>query len=305
MKQITLGMVWNIDGHHMEVTKMYKNGKVQITETWISEDTLKDCRSVENYGVGTDENGQQYAYSIDYPEYRLYANGSDYSRFDKEENTMTTNKSEFTLNGVTYTQTEKGYCYKTTGTLDKKGQEMTMRIGKHVFEQAFDEFVKNGHDQGSAWEKEADDEYKIRKEEQGRKQEESDKEAEDAVNGKKEEPKAKKRTRKSKDIAFIFTPMGDESRQLTLTSKQVDFIKHIPDTCFYEHGLDSAPWCDVLADEIGGQFANKPMTVGAMLSTLKEKGLIATESEKVNGHKSKFFVFTDLGKVIASELGLE
>ena len=213
----------------------------------------------------------------------------------KEENKM---KSEFTLNGVTYTMNNSGYCYKTTGTFDKKGNEMTMRIGKHVFEQAFDEFIINGHDQGSAWEQEADDEYTTRKEEQERKQVESDKEAENAVNSKDSAPKAKK-IRKSKDIGYT------HSSGLTLTAKQVDFIRHIPDTSFYENGLNSTPWCDVLADEIGGQFAGKPMTVGAMLSTLKEKGVIVVGVERVNGHRSKYFCFTDLGKEIASELGLE
>ena len=212
-------------------------------------------------------------------------------------------QSTFTLNGVTYTMTKTGYCYKTTGTFDKKGQEMTMRIGKHVFEQAFDEFIKNGDDQGSAFEKEADDEYKTRKEEQERKQEESDKEAEDAVNGRQEEPKAKKRTRKSKDIAWAGDGIN-APHTMTLTAKQVDFIKHIPDTNFYEHGLDSEVWCDILADEIGGQFAGKPMTVGAMISTLREKDIVYITQSRVNGHKCKSMGFTELGKRVAKELGL-
>lgn len=207
---------------------------------------------------------------------------------------MMTTKSAFTLNGVTYTMSGTGYCYKTTGTLDKKGQEMTMRIGKHVFEQAFDEYIANGADQGSAWEQEADDEYKTRKGEQERKQEESDKKAEEAVNGKE----TKKKTRRSKDVAY-------EGNDVTLTAKQVDFIKHIPDTSFYENGLDSMPWCDVLADEIGGQFAGKPMTTGAMISTLKEKGVIVVGAEKVNGHKAKYFCFTEIGRKVATDLGLE
>lgn len=111
----------------------------------------------------------------------------------------------------------------------------------------------------------------------------------------------KKASRKSKDIALT-ADLGD--RKVTLTAKQVDFIKHIPDTCFYEHGLDSILYCDVLADEIGGQFAGKPMTVGAMISTLREKGLLEIGTTKVNGRKCKTMAFTKDGAVVASGLGL-
>lgn len=194
----------------------------------------------------------------------------------------------FTLNGTVYTTNEKGnYFYKSTGSKDKKGNDLMMRIGKHVFEKAFDEYTKNVHDQGSAWE-EADTEYEARKDVENKK----DAETEKNFNKKASKP------RKSKDIAH-------ESNGITLTAKQVDFFKHIPDTCFYENGLESTMWCDVLADEIGGQFAGKPMTVGAMISTLREKNVIYVGQDKINGKKAKFFGFTEMGKVIASELGLE
>lgn len=111
-----------------------------------------------------------------------------------------------------------------------------------------------------------------------------------------EEPKKKKR-RMPKDIAYI-------DGEFTLTAKQVDFIKHIPDSDFYD-GLGCSIWCDILADEIKGQFANKPMTVGAMISTLREKGLISVAIERVNEHKAKYFEFTEFGRDIATRLGLE
>lgn len=106
-----------------------------------------------------------------------------------------------------------------------------------------------------------------------------------------------KRTRKSKDIAY-------DGNGITLTAKQVDFIRHLPDTCFWERGLDSALWTDVLADEIGGQFEGKPMTVGAMISTICEKGLANRATDRINGRKATFMVLTDLGKNVAAELGL-
>lgn len=128
-----------------------------------------------------------------------------------------------------------------------------------------------------------------------------------------ETPKTEKRTKRTnkrppKDSAFsgMFTVNG-ENFDISLTAKQVDFVKHLPDTCFWENGLDSEIWVDCLCDDIGGQFAGKPMTVGAMISTLCEKGLGFRAKQKVNGRKCTSFGLTDLGmKVFAgAEWGLE
>lgn len=119
---------------------------------------------------------------------------------------------------------------------------------------------------------------------------------------KENKKKASKKPRKSKDIAFEMDL--STGRHITLTAKQADFIAHIPDTYFYENGVDSAIWVDCLADDIGGQFANKPMTVGAMISTLCEKGLGCRGKGKVNGRKATSFEFTEEGKEVAKELGL-
>ena len=107
-----------------------------------------------------------------------------------------------------------------------------------------------------------------------------------------------RKPRKSKDVAY-------EAEGVTLTAKQVDFMKHLPDTCFWENGLDSEVWVDCLCDDIGGQFEGKPMTVGAMISTLCEKGIGTRGVSKVNGHKATAFKLTEIGKVIAAQLGIE
>lgn len=204
-----------------------------------------------------------------------------------------TNATErFELNGVVYTQTKTGYCYKSTGLKDKKGQDINRRISKAVFEEAVAEYNK-------LWEAEIEASRKAREEEQ----EQSDREAEKAVNGKK----ATKRTRKSKDIAYTYYDSDDEATRkaiFTLTAKQVDFIKHLPDTGFWENGLESTLWCDVLADEIGGQFAGKPMTVGAMISTLREKDLIRVGKDLDRKGKPKFMRLTEMGQAVAIDLGL-
>ena len=107
--------------------------------------------------------------------------------------------------------------------------------------------------------------------------------------------KPAKKTRKSKDIAF-------ESDGVTLTAKQVAFIKRMPEDDFFENGLDSTLWIDVFCDTVADQFS--PMAVGAMVSTLREKGVISVVQDKVNGKKAKWMAFTDLGKQVAKELGL-
>lgn len=114
---------------------------------------------------------------------------------------------------------------------------------------------------------------------------------------KKQESPKKKRARKSKDIAY-------EGHEVTLTAKQVDFIRHLSDTCFWENGLDSKVWVDCLCDDIKGQFEGKPMTTGAMISTLCEKGLGIRAKEKVNNRTATYFELTPTGKMVATELGL-
>lgn len=107
----------------------------------------------------------------------------------------------------------------------------------------------------------------------------------------------KKRTPKS--VAY-----KNEKLDITLTEKQLDFCRHMPDTCFWEKGLDSTPWVDVLCDEIGGQFADKPMTIGAMVSTLREKGVIGVDTDTVNGRKAKYLYLTKEGKEIFKDLNI-
>lgn len=177
------------------------------------------------------------------------------------------------INNINYTKTDAGYCYK-----NENGKQV--RIKAAEFDAAYNEWtaLEAAEAKAKAEAAKAAD----------------DKKAEDAVN-----KKAKKATtkRRPKDIAY-------EGNGVTLTAKQVDFIRHIPDTCFYEDGLDSCIWCDCLADEIGGQFAGKPMTVGAMISTICEKGLASRETDRVNGRKATSLAFTELGKKVAADLGL-
>lgn len=126
-------------------------------------------------------------------------------------------------------------------------------------------------------------------------------EAELEANARAEQKKPRK-ARKSKDIAY-------EGHDVTLTAKQVDFLLDLKMTDQWE-GLESKLWTDVICDEIEGQFAGKPMTVGAMISTLCEKGLAErfkgefTDPVTNRTRKSTYMELTSKGWEIVKELGL-
>ena len=217
-----------------------------------------------------------------------------------------TNEITFEINGATYTRKANGYCYVSYG-YSESGK--VHRIGKAEFEAKYAQFQTE-----EAMEEAVEIEITELEPREGEKvyhdepieytdieaaveaTEESEITEEIKRIAKEFAPK-KKRTRKSKDIAY-------DGNGVTLTTKQVDFIRHLPDTNFWENGLDSCIWVDCLCDDIGGQFEGKPMTVGAMISTLCEKDLGTRTKEKVNNRTATSFKLTDMGKKVATELGL-
>lgn len=182
-------------------------------------------------------------------------------------------KTAFVIDDTTYNESNGRY-YKTEN--DKK-----TRISKAAYDAAAAEWV----------------EMVTNKAEQDAEQDEVDAVLDELNHGQDAVAAAAKK-RKPKDVAH-------EAEGVTLTAKQVDFIRHLPDTCFWENGLESCIWVDCLCDDIGGQFRNKPMTVGAMISTLCEKQLGVRCRQKVNGRMATSFKLTELGQKIAAELGVE
>lgn len=203
-------------------------------------------------------------------------------------------KQEFRVDGIDYMETEKGYCYKVEAgkktRIKKQDMEEAFEDLCHRTDEQLDLYVEESgiDEQVDEWMAEIDEAREAHEQEQA----ESDKQAEDAINGK---AKKVKKPRKSRDIAF-------EYKGFTLTKKQVAFITAITKDDFYEHGLDSTLWIDCLCDTVADIF--NPMAVGAMVSTLREKELIYVDVDRVNGKKCKYFGFTPLGKRIAKELGL-
>ena len=280
MKQIKMNMKWDCDGHMMEVVELVPHVKCRITETWIAEDCGGACKETHDYEIGTDVNGNEFARIGDY---MLHSGAAinmqeDETTANKEEKTMTNTNITFALNGATYESTATGrfFCTPLNG---KK-----TRIGKLAYEAAYNQYIAEGLENQIAIE---------------------DENPELGYTGtvKPEvKPKAKKpRTKKVQEGGFEY---DDNGTKITLTAKQVDFFKHLPDTDFWENGVDSIIWTDSLCDEIGGQFASKPMTVGAMISTICEKGLGSRVMDCRDGRKCTQFALTELGKKIATALGL-
>ena len=221
---------------------------------------------------------------------------------------------KFTVNNIDYEAIEKngtfsGYFYKT-----ENGKKT--RISRAAFEAAETEHIDAAVEEktremvGLGDEEHEGLHMDLTAEEEAKAMEEAEKWLKDhGVTLPRNKPA--KRTRKSKDVAFSMhmtteaDPEETDANLITLTAKQVDFMKHLPDTCFWENGLDSEVWVDCLCDDIGGQFKDKPMTVGAMISTLCEKGIGTRGVSKVNGHQATAFKLTEIGIVIAAELGIE
>lgn len=116
--------------------------------------------------------------------------------------------------------------------------------------------------------------------------------------------KQKKAKKAKKNAAFTATIAlaDDKIADVTLTMNQVNFLNRIPTAEEFIQGADSTfytdLYCDVIADLMNA------MVVGAIISTLREKGLIYIGQGKVNGKKCKFFGFTELGKAVLKEMGL-
>lgn len=91
---------------------------------------------------------------------------------------------------------------------------------------------------------------------------------------------------------------------LDLTEKQIFFLDNMRKDDFYEHGLDSTLWIDILVDTLSNLGMN-PMTTGAMISTLREKGLISIGKEQREKRRLKVFNLTELGKEAMVKYGLD
>lgn len=112
--------------------------------------------------------------------------------------------------------------------------------------------------------------------------------------------------RRSRDVAAtIESPAGGE---ITVTARQLQFLRELARTPQYAEGA-SALWVDVVIDEIGMKsrtFTNG-MQVGAMVSTLREKGLVEVwTTGRANGigrtRQVKAMQFTPAGEALMESI---
>lgn len=187
----------------------------------------------------------------------------------------------FTFNNATYTTNGKGYYYKE----DQNGK---IRIKATEFEEAFER----------ACEERKNEEAIQEATENAQKSTENTNATKSPTTSKS----TKKSKRKPKKNAFFTAVVDDGATEITLTEKQVIFIETIPNDDFYQNGLESGIWIDNFCDTISDTM--NPMAVGAMVSTLREKNLIRVGESRMNGKKCRFFEFTELGKIVAQQIGL-
>lgn len=104
------------------------------------------------------------------------------------------------------------------------------------------------------------------------------------------------RQRRSRDVAF-------EHEGTTLTARQADFFLAMAQESS-QGSPDAGWWIDLLIDGAG----LSPMSAGAMVSTLREKGLVAVSAEVredgKRGRKAKRMCLTEAGRAVWDAMGL-
>lgn len=94
-----------------------------------------------------------------------------------------------------------------------------------------------------------------------------------------------------------------------ITDLQRKFLDLMRQDNFYERGVDSGLFISILADTLEPLGISK-MTTGAMVSTLREKGMLVTGLEEwsemgsTRTRKMKYFELTELGKEVMRREGL-
>ena len=117
------------------------------------------------------------------------------------------------------------------------------------------------------------------------------------------------RRHRSRDVALT---VSDGAREHTITARQRRFLLDLAATPQLAEGA-SALWIDIMIDELqvaGSEFDNG-MRVGAMVSTLREKGMVSVWAEGredgVTGRvrQARAMWFTGLGAGVMRALGRE
>lgn len=196
----------------------------------------------------------------------------------------------FTINNTGYVTNEKGnYFYKV-----ENGK--VARIGKAEYEVAFEQYTNETTD---------DEELEFNEEEAIR---EAKKEMEEASGHVAEEAINRPKKKSSRSLRNAAHRVEVDGQEIGLTEKHVVFLTNLPKCTFWEHGLDSSVWVFDVRDTLA-MAGMAGMTVGAMISTLREKGLLRVmlgEVDSMNGRtrREKYVELTETGKKVAEALGV-
>lgn len=92
-----------------------------------------------------------------------------------------------------------------------------------------------------------------------------------------------------------------EGKRVILTPKQTEFMERLEENETWEQD-DSGRWYygDHYAECMSDTMS--PMSVGAMITTLREKGIIRTEYARVDGRRVCKFQLTELGMLVYNRL---
>lgn len=95
--------------------------------------------------------------------------------------------------------------------------------------------------------------------------------------------------------------MPHEGRRLILTPKQVEFMERLSENEGWDtEGPQGAYYADSYAEALSDTMT--PMGVGAMITTLREKGILTTEYSRVGGCRKCQFTLTELGRQVYNKL---
>ena len=183
------------------------------------------------------------------------------------------------LNGVIYKHNFK------TDRYSKTENGKTKRISANEYDQAMQEVIRTTTES-------------FKRQVESYKEQTEDESPSEETKAKEAPKKAKKRPSRKPKLKEGGFKYDEDGKVIILTPKQVRFINGVTHSDFWENGLKSSVWVDYLADELAEEF--NPMAVGAMVSTLREKGLVLTAHTRVNGKKACSMELTDLGKLIVN-----
>lgn len=195
----------------------------------------------------------------------------------------------FTIGDIGYNTNEKG------NRFFKIEDEKMTRISKAEYEAAFEQYTNDIEDVELEF-----DEGAAICEAKKEMEEASDRAAEETTD------RPKKSSRSLRKAAHRVEVDGVK---IGLTEKHMVFLKNLPKCSFWDHGLDSSVWVFDVRDTLA-MAGMVGMTVGAMISTLCEKGLLRVmlgEVENMNGRarREKYVELTETGKKVAEVLGVE